>query len=132
MPTLWTARPLSLAVPVSAPAAPASAASPRSPSASSETDAASSFTTTLAEHIRTHDANGNQVKRFLVTADWLRRKGQPLTTANVKKALTDNHQLKIPNPGDALNKNVTKGHIEKDGGGFYISPSGKTELGYAE
>ncbi len=52
----------------------------------------------------------------MATADWLRLKGETnLKTALVGKALSDNHQKKLGNPADCLNKSVAKGHCEKKG-----------------
>jgi hypothetical protein len=83
------------------------------------------FTTTLASYIKEKGGETNQVDRFLITADWLRRRGtSKLTTATVTKALKDSHQKKLANPADCLNKNVSKGNCEKADGGFYITPDG--------
>lgn len=88
---------------------------------------------TLVSYIKSKGGESSQVKRFLATADWLRRRGQePLTTARVSKALSDNHQKRLGNPADCLNQNVRKGHCEKQGDGFFITPDGLKELGYAE
>jgi hypothetical protein len=88
------------------------------------------FKETLAGYIKAKGAENNQVKRFLATADWLRRRGtSELTTSAVTKALSNNHQKKLSNPADSLNKNVSKGHCEKNGTGFFITPDGLTELG---
>src|SRR5262245_3023688 len=87
------------------------------------------FATTLASYIREKGGDDNQVDRFLITADWLRRRGaNKLTTAVVSKALRDNHQKSLVNPADCLNKNVSKGFCEKADGGFYITPDGLTKL----
>jgi hypothetical protein len=89
------------------------------------------FKTTLAGYIRDKGAEGSQVDRFLVTADWLRRRGvKDLTTAAVTKALKDNHQRRLGNAADSLNKNVSKGYCEKSAGGFFITPEGLKKLGY--
>lgn len=94
--------------------------------------AAGTFTQTLASYLTAHQAGGNQVKRFLATADWLRLKGQPLSTASVAKALKDFNQGRLGNPSDILNKNVGKGYIEKtDDGGFVITADGLKSLGHA-
>jgi len=86
---------------------------------------------TLASHIRLKNGESNQVKRFLATSDWLRLRGETsLTTAKVAKALSDHQQKRIGNPADALNQNVRKGHCEKKGDGFFITPDGLSELGY--
>jgi len=71
------------------------------------------------------------VKRFLATADWIRLRGESeLTTSKVSKALLDNHQKRLGNPADCLNQNVRKGHCEKKGDGFFITPEGFKELRY--
>jgi len=89
------------------------------------------FQGTLASHIREKGAESNQVKRFLATADWMRRRGvDKLTTAGVTKALQENQQKRLSNPAECLNQNVGKGHCEKSADGFFITPDGLKELGY--
>lgn len=89
--------------------------------------------TSLASHIKSKGGDSNQAQRFLATADWLRLKGeQTLKTGIVSKALSDNHQKKLANAADCLNKNVTKGYCEKSGDGFYITPEGLTALGHSD
>lgn len=89
------------------------------------------FNTSLSAYIKEKGGESNQVDRFLITADWLRRRGTTsLATAVVSKALTDNHQKKLANPADCLNKNVSKGFCEKTDGGFYITPEGLKKLGH--
>lgn len=89
------------------------------------------FSTPLAAYIREKGGDDNQVDRFLITADWLRRRGeQQLTTSAVSKALRDNQQKRLANPADSLNKNVSKGYCEKDSNGFFITPDGLKKLGY--
>lgn len=91
------------------------------------------FATSLASYIKEKGGDNNQVDRFLITADWLRRKGAAsLTTAEVSKALKSNHQKSLVNPADCLNKNVSKGYCEKADGGFYITPDGLIKLGHLE
>lgn len=86
---------------------------------------------TLASHIKSKGGETNQVKRFLIAAGWLRLRGETLlTTAKVSKALSDNHQKRLGNPADTLNQSVRKGHCEKKGDGFFITPEGLSELGY--
>jgi hypothetical protein len=84
----------------------------------------------LATFIKAKGGDNSQVKRFLATAAWLRRRGQTnLTTAAVSKALADNQQKRLGNPADCLNQNVSKGHCEKTpNGGFYITPDGLREV----
>ena len=89
------------------------------------------FSASIAAHIKAKGAEGNQTLRFLVTADWLRLRGTPtLSSSAVSKALTDNHQSRLANASDCLNKNVAKGFCEKTKDGFFITPEGLRELGY--
>lgn len=85
----------------------------------------------LASYLRSKNAEKSQTRRFLATADWLRRRGEnPLTTGAIAKALTDNQQSRLANPSDCLNKNVAQGYCEKlrDGSGFFITPEGLDTL----
>jgi len=85
---------------------------------------------TLASFLTRKTATTNQVKKFLATAEWLHIKGQKkLATNDVTKALSDSHQKKLTNPAQCLNSNVTKGHCEKDGSSFFVTPEGRTFLG---
>jgi len=85
----------------------------------------------LVSYIKSKSGESNQVKRFLATADWIRLRGESeLTTLKVTKALSDNHQKRLGNPADCLNQNVRKGHCEKKGEGFFITPEGFKDLGY--
>lgn len=87
----------------------------------------------LASHIKSKGGDSNQTMRFLATADWLRLKGEKsLKTSMISKALQDNHQKKLANPADCLNKNVTKGYCEKTGEAFFITPEGKIALGHKD
>lgn len=84
---------------------------------------------TLAKFLSEKSAGGNQVKRFLATAVWLHSRGNKKpTTGDVTKALRENHQLRLSNPADCLNKNVSKGHCENDGRQFFVTPDGFKEL----
>ncbi len=85
----------------------------------------------LASFINDKAKGKSQVIRFLATAEWLHRKNgrKNIKTAEVSKALRDNHQKKISNPADTLNQNVTKGHCEKVGSEFFVTEEGKKELG---
>jgi hypothetical protein len=90
------------------------------------------FSTSLSAYIREKGGESNQVDRFLITADWLRRRGNTkLVTSAVTKALTDNHQKRLSNPADTLNQNVSKGFCEKTKEGFYITPEGLKKLGHS-
>lgn len=85
----------------------------------------------LASHIKAKGGESNQAVRFLATADWLRLKGEAnLKTGLVSKALQENHQKKLANPADCLNKNVAKGFCEKAGDAFYVTPEGLKALGH--
>jgi hypothetical protein len=92
---------------------------------------AEGFDVSLASHIRAKCPDGSQLQRFLATSDWLRRRGQSLTSGAVAKALVDNQQPRLANPADCLNKNVGKGFCEKTKEGFFITPEGLRELGYS-
>ena len=82
---------------------------------------------------KVHGGTGNQTKRFLATAAWLRSRGTTnLATGEVTKALRLNHQGKLTNPSQCLAENVSKGYAEKDGKGFYITPEGLKSLGLSE
>ncbi|PYJ68481.1 MAG: hypothetical protein DME76_12180 [Verrucomicrobia bacterium] len=84
---------------------------------------------TLASFLRDKNASTNQVKRFLATAVWLGAKGKNrLTTADVTRALKDSNQSRLGNPADCLNKNVAKGHCEKDGKEFFVTTEGAASL----
>ena len=86
----------------------------------------------LASHIKAKGGDSNQAQRFLATADWLRLKGDSaLKTGSVSKALQDNHQKKLSNPADCLNKNVAKGLLEKTSDGFFVTPEGLSALGHS-
>lgn len=89
------------------------------------------FTDSLASYIKAKGGDANQQKRFLATADWLRRKGETsLKTAAVTKALADHHQKRLANPSESLATNVKKGFCEKGAGGtFFVTPDGLKELG---
>ena|ERR1700720_3628543 len=94
------------------------------------TKSAGTFTDTLASYIKANKGDDNQVQRFLVTADWLRRRGEKtLTTRAVSSALKAHHQKKLSNPADSLNQNVGKRYCEKADGGFFITPDGLKVLG---
>lgn len=97
----------------------------------SDGDAESQFTESLAAHLKAKGGEAKQVVRFLATADWLRRRGaKHLSTSMITKALSDNHQKRLSNPADCLNKNIGKGFCERNKDGFFITPSGLEALGY--
>ncbi len=83
----------------------------------------------LAKYLQTKNAATNQMKRFLATAEWLNLRGQSRpATSDVTKALKDNHQSKLSNPADCLNKNVKKGNCEKAGKQFFVTSEGRKSL----
>jgi hypothetical protein len=85
---------------------------------------------TLPAFLKAKQVGGNQVQRFLATAEWLHLRGRKmLKTADVSKALRDNHQSRLGNPADCLNKNVAKGHCEKTGSEFFVTDEGRALLG---
>jgi hypothetical protein len=93
------------------------------------------FTQSLASYLTEKQATTNQIRRFLATADWLRQKGTTeLTSTAVTKALHTNHQKRLANSADCLNKNATKGFVEKDGKSktFFITSEGLVSLGHEE
>src|SRR6267378_2515332 len=84
----------------------------------------------LGSFLGSKNATTNQVRKFLTTAGWLHLKGKnKMGTADITKALKDNHQSRLGNPADCLNQNVKKGFCEKDGTEFFITEEGFTELG---
>jgi hypothetical protein len=85
---------------------------------------------TLPSYLQKKNATTNQVKRFLVTASWLHHKGQTrLATKDVSAALSQANQKRLGNPADCLNQNVAKGHCEKEGGQFFVTPEGMDAIG---
>jgi hypothetical protein len=104
---------------------------PSGSSPSSDTESQSGgVSQTLASYLREKGADTNQNKKFLATANWLRRRGATiLTTTSVTKALADNQQKRLGNAAVCLNRNVSKGYCEKKGDGFYITPEGQQSLG---
>jgi hypothetical protein len=84
---------------------------------------------TLPAFLQEKNATRSQVKKFLATAVWLEAKGQKrIQTVDVTKALKEANQTRIGNPADSLNKNVSKGHCEKDGKQFFVTDDGKSSL----
>ncbi len=91
--------------------------------------AADSITESLATYLKSRQADTIQNRKFLVTADWLRRRGSnSLTTSAVTKALSDNQQKRLGNATECLNQNRRKGFCEKQGNGFYITEEGLQEV----
>lgn len=115
-------------------AAPAGAASSAGGSGTNngQSAGAGKFSKSLATYLTEKQATSNQTLRFLATADWLRQKGQtPLTSSAVALALKNNHQHRLANPADCLNKNAAKGFVEKDKKEFFITPEGLASLGHS-
>jgi hypothetical protein len=85
---------------------------------------------TLPTFLQKKAATKNHVRRFLATAEWLHLKGsRRVQTSEITKALSGANQPRLGNPADCLNKNVAKGHCEKEGKTFFVTPEGKTALG---
>ena len=83
---------------------------------------------TLPNFLRVKDT-ATQPKKFLATAIWLHAKGTPrLSTPDVNKALRDCSQSRLANASDCLNRNVSQGHIEKEGRQFFVTEEGKQSL----
>lgn len=84
----------------------------------------------LAAYLKAKGGEDKQVQRFLATAAWLFRRGQKdLSASAIAKALQENHQKKLANAADCLNKNVSKGYCEKTKDGFFVTPEGWAALG---
>lgn len=99
-------------------------------SANGETTEVAKDVGTLASFLQKKNATLSQVKRFLATAEWLHKKGRHrLQTKDITAALSKANQKRLGNPADCLNKNVAKGHCEKEGSDFYVTPDGRTSLG---
>ena len=108
-------------------AKPSSPPSPASGHNDGQSSAAGSQT--LASFLREKNASTNQVRKFLATAVWLHARGKKrLSTADVTRALKDSNQTRLENPADCLNKNVAKGHCEKDGKDFFVTSEGSASL----
>jgi hypothetical protein len=83
---------------------------------------------TLATFLQ-KSSNKSQVGRFLATSAWLHRKGKRrLRTSDVTKALSEANQGRLSNAADCLLQNVGKGHCEREGKDFYVTPEGLTAL----
>jgi hypothetical protein len=92
--------------------------------------AAERFSASLASYLKAKGGETKQVQRFLATAGWLSRRGEEkLTSPAVAKALAENHQKRLGNPADCLNKNCSKGLCEQQKDHFFITPEGWKALG---
>ena len=99
---------------------PAAVADPAPTGADTQTQEAHGGS--LASFLKAKGGDTKQVHRFLVTAAWLHQRGQKnVSPSTIAKALSDNHQKRLANPADCLNKNVSKGYCEKTKDGFFIS-----------
>lgn len=85
----------------------------------------------LAIFLKEKSPTPNQTKKFLATAAFLQVNGKSrMTTTDVASALKTANQGRLTNPSDALQKNVAKGHCEKDGSkDFFVTTEGLEELG---
>ena len=85
---------------------------------------------TLPSFLQKKNAMKNHVRRFLATAEWLHQRGaNRIQTGDVARALATANQPRLTNASECLNQNVGKGHCEKDGKTFFVTPDGKTHLG---
>jgi hypothetical protein len=86
---------------------------------------------TLAAFLTSTNSKANQTRRFLATALWLQNGGKTrLSTTEVSKALSDNHQNRLTNPSQCLAENIKQGFCEKEGKKeFYVTDEGRTEVG---
>jgi hypothetical protein len=83
-------------------------------------------TKTLSAFLKEKNATVNQERKFLVTSIWLQAKGQSrIAIKDVTQALKDSNQKRLGNPSRELGKNITKGFIERDGQGFFVTEQGK-------
>lgn len=115
------------AVPGIVAAKPAGPRHPAQPTSDDQNQAAAAQP--LASFLRDKGAATSQVRKFLATAVWLHAKGKNrLTTADVTRALKESNQSRLGNPADCLNKNVAKGHCEKDSKDFYVTTEGHASL----
>ncbi|HEX74589.1 MAG TPA: hypothetical protein G4N93_05505 [Dehalococcoidia bacterium] len=84
---------------------------------------------TLPNFLKSKGATGKALHKFLATAIWLHGKGlSRISTSDITKALKDSNQSRLVNPSDCLNKNVSKGLIEKDGKQFFVTDEGKASI----
>lgn len=85
---------------------------------------------TLPSFLRDKDARSG-LKKFLATSIWLHAKGKPrLSTGDVNTALRESNQSSLTNASDSLNKNVSKGYIEKVGRQFFVTDEGRESLSH--
>jgi hypothetical protein len=87
---------------------------------------------TLAGFLKEKKATANQVRKFLATAIWLHdhENRDPLSTADVTKALSDAKQKDLTNAANCLNQNVSKGFCQKkEGNQFFVTDEGRTAIG---
>jgi hypothetical protein len=80
--------------------------------------------------LKDKNATTNQTRKFLATAAFLQANGkQRISTSEVTELLKKYSQNRLGNASESLNQNVGKGHCEKDGKTFYVTPEGMDELG---
>ncbi|GGA90179.1 hypothetical protein [Puia dinghuensis] len=84
----------------------------------------------LPKFLKAKDATSSNVRKFLATAAFLQLNGKNrIKTGDVASTLREANQNRLVNPSDSLNKNVEKGHCEKDGSsGFFVTTHGFEEL----
>jgi hypothetical protein len=109
--------------------APTETTEPNGSAAAGGSNESAPMTESLATYLKSKGADTVQNRKFLVTANWLRRRGNnALTTAAVTKALADSHQKRLGNAAECLNQNCSKGFCEKKGSGFFITQEGLQEI----
>jgi hypothetical protein len=84
----------------------------------------------IANWLKDKNATSNQTRKFLAAAAYLQLNGKErMNTGDISGILKQYNQGKLGNASDALAKNVSKGHCDKDGKSFYVRPEGFKELG---
>jgi hypothetical protein len=102
----------------------------RTPDRDKNENVASGDVPNLVAYLKSKSATSKQVLKFLATANWLHLKGtERLKTSDISNALNENNQGKLANPSDALRQNIAKGHCERDGANFFVTPEGRDSLG---
>lgn len=128
----WLTEQLSKVIEAAAPVMAATEGrSAQSESADAATIPPNAFGGSLASYLKAKGGESKQIQRFLATAGWLAHRGsKSLTSGMVAAALADNHQKRLANPADCLNKNCSKGLCEKQKDHhFFITPEGWGALG---
>lgn len=85
---------------------------------------------TLATFLKHKEANSNQRRKFLATAEWLHdsQGKHRVNTRDVNQALSASNQGRLSNASQNLIENTRAGWIVKEGSSFYVSEEGRAEL----